>query len=67
MGSNLERTWEICDIDGSNKRRVTLEQYRAELDARKAMAQQISDAFRRGDVAGVERAQSAMRKQFPKG
>lgn len=30
-----ERTWEISDIDGSNKRTVTLAQYRAELDAAK--------------------------------
>lgn len=33
-----ERTWEISDIDGSNKRTVTLAQYRAELDAAKAKA-----------------------------
>ena len=29
------QTWEISDIDGSNKRVVTLKQYRAELDAAK--------------------------------
>lgn len=33
-----ERTYEISDIDGSNKRTVTLAQYRAELDAAKAKA-----------------------------
>ena len=33
-----EKTWEISDIDGSNKRTVTLAQYRAELDAAKAVA-----------------------------
>ena len=31
-------TWEISDIDGSNKRTVTLAQYRAELEAAKAKA-----------------------------
>jgi hypothetical protein len=33
-----ERTWEISDLDGSNKRTVTLTQYRAELDAAKIVA-----------------------------
>ena len=33
-----EQTWEISDIDGSNKRTVTLAQYRAELEAAKAKA-----------------------------
>ena len=33
-----EKTWEISDIDGSYKRTVTLAQYRAELDAAKAVA-----------------------------
>jgi len=32
------RTWEISDIDGTNKRTVTLAQYRAELDAAAALA-----------------------------
>jgi hypothetical protein len=35
---NTERTWEISDIDGRNKRTVTLAQYRAEVDAAKAKA-----------------------------
>jgi hypothetical protein len=60
-GKMQERTWEISDIDGGNKRRVTLAQYRAELDARKALVQPIADAFWRGDLAGVERAQAAIR------
>lgn len=60
------RTWTISDIDGANKRSVTLAQFRAELDARKAMAAPISAAFRRGDIAACERAQSALRKVFPK-
>ncbi len=59
-----ERTWEISDLDGSNKRTVTLAQYRAELDARKPHTAAIMNAVRRGDIAGVEAAQAAMRKQF---
>ena len=34
----MARTWEICDIDHGNKRTVTLEQYRAELEAAKKLA-----------------------------
>ena len=34
----IERTWEISDINGCNKRTVTLAQYRAELDAAKRVA-----------------------------
>jgi len=34
----MERTWEISDLDGTNKRTVTLAQYRAELDAAKTKA-----------------------------
>lgn len=59
-----ERTWQIADIDGRNKRTVTLAQYRSELDARKAMAAKVMDAVRRGDLAGCEAAQAAMRKRF---
>lgn len=59
-----ERTWQISDIDGSNKRTVTLAQYRAELDARKAMAAKVMDAVRRGDMKACEAAQSAMRATF---
>jgi hypothetical protein len=32
------QVWEISDIDGSNKRTVTIAQYRAELDAAKVRA-----------------------------
>lgn len=39
-----ERTWEISDIDGANKRTVTLAQYRAEVDAAKAKAEAIHRA-----------------------
>lgn len=37
----MERTWEIADVDGSNKRRVTLVQYRAEIEAAKVRAMAI--------------------------
>jgi hypothetical protein len=63
---STERTWEISDIDGNNKRRVTLAQYRAELDARKVMTKPIMDALRRGDLEACGAAQAAMRKRFPK-
>lgn len=33
-----ERLYTIADIDGSNQRQVTLAQYRAELEAAKAVA-----------------------------
>lgn len=39
-----ERTWEITDLDGSNRRTVTLAQYRAELDAAKIKAMAIFNA-----------------------
>lgn len=39
-----ERTWEISDIDGSNKRTVTLAQYRAEIDAAKVKATAVAKA-----------------------
>ena len=61
---STERTWKISDIDGTNKRTVTLAQYRAELDARKAMTAPIMAAWRRGDLAGVGAAQAEMRKVF---
>lgn len=60
-----ERTWEISDIDGKNKRRVTLAQYRAEIEARKVMAAPIMAAVRRGDLKAASEAQAAMRKAFP--
>ncbi len=36
--TSTERTWEISDIEGSNKRTVTLAQFRAELEAKKRAA-----------------------------
>jgi hypothetical protein len=46
-----ERTWEISDIDGSNKRTVTLAQYRAEIEAAKKRAESIHQR----NVATVDR------------
>lgn len=57
-----ERTWEISNIDGSNKRTVTLAQYRAEVDAAKRLVAPVAAAFYRGDLAGVEKAQKAARR-----
>jgi hypothetical protein len=54
-----ERTWIV------NGRKVTLAQFRADIDARKAAAQPIADAWRAGDIAACEAAQKQMRKQFP--
>ena len=50
----MERTWEISDIDGSNRRTVSLEQYRAELEAAKKTAL----AKYAADKRQVERVQS---------
>lgn len=61
-----ERTWEISDIDGGNKRHVTLAQFRAELAERKRMAAPIMDALRRGDIEACSAAQAAMSARFPK-
>ena len=59
-----EQTYEISDIDGKNKRRVTLAQYRAELDARKAAATLVMAAFRSNDIDACAKAQTTMRKRF---
>lgn len=59
-----ERTWEISDIDGRNRRTVTLAQYRAELDARKPYTTAIMDAMKRRDIKGAAAAQAAMRARF---
>jgi hypothetical protein len=59
-----ERTWEIADIDGNNKRTTTLSAYRAELDERKVYTAAIAAAMRRGDLAGCAAAQAAMRARF---
>lgn len=59
-----ERTWEISDIDGRNKRTVTLAQYRAELVARKPYTAAIMQALRAGDLTACGEAQEAMRKRF---
>lgn len=60
--TNTARTWEITDLDGSNRRTVTLAQYRAEIDRALALAAPIAAAWKRGDMAGVKTAQAAMRE-----
>lgn len=50
-----ERTYEISDCDGSNKRTVTLAQYRAELDAAKKKAL----AIHARNIALVEQSRKA--------
>jgi hypothetical protein len=54
-----KRTWQISDIDGSNKRTVTLEQYRAEVDASKRAA---SEKFQHSvrELAILNRAHATM-------
>jgi hypothetical protein len=59
-----EQTWEISDIDGRNKRTVTIAQYRAELDARKPFTAAIMAAIQRGDIKAASAAQEAMRARF---
>jgi hypothetical protein len=63
MQMTTERTWEISDIDGKNKRTVTLAQLRAEIDARKAAAAPIIAAWRTGDIKATAAAQAAFRKR----
>ena len=63
--TTAERTWEISDIDGSNKRLTTLAALRADLDERARYAADIMAAVRCGDMAGCTAAQEAMRKRFP--
>ena len=55
------RTWEISDIDGRNKRCITLAQYRAEIEAAKAKVAPVMSALRRGDLIGCDKAQAAAR------
>ena len=43
----MTRKWEISDLDGSNKRTVTLEQFRAEVEAAKKRAMEIFNASRK--------------------
>ena len=58
-----DRTWTIKDADGT-ERTVTLAQFRAMIDERKAAAAPIMDAARRGDIAGFASAQTSFRKRF---
>ena len=54
------RTWNISDIDGRDKRTVTLAQYLAEVDAAKARVKPVADALYRGDHDGCAAAQKAI-------
>ena len=58
-----ERKWWIEDSRG--RRQITLAEYRADLDARHAMAQPIAAALRSGDLDACAKAQAAMRNAFP--
>lgn len=40
----MTKTWIITDLDGSNRRRVTLAQYRVEVEAAKRRAEAIHAA-----------------------
>ena len=54
----------IDDLDGfdnGGRRQVTAAELRAEIDAAIAKCQPVVDAVRRGDLAGVEAAQKALR------
>jgi hypothetical protein len=57
------RTWEITEEDGT-KRMVTLAQFRAIIDERKAATKPIADAWRNGDLEACTQAQAAFRKRF---
>lgn len=46
-------------------RSMTVEEFRADLDARRPYTSAIADALRRGDIAGMKRAQDEMRARFP--
>lgn len=58
----MTRTWKITDSNGT--RRVTLEEFRAEMEALLKYTAAISDALRSGDQTAVEKAQKEMRKRF---
>lgn len=62
----METKYTISDIDGRNPRQVTLAEFMADHEARKAAAAPIMAAVRRGDLAAVAMAQASMRNQFPK-
>lgn len=58
-----DRTFTISDIDGKNRRTVTLAQFRAELDAAHAAAAPVAEALRRGDLNACAKAQEECRRQ----
>lgn len=52
----MNRTWNI------GSRTVTLAEYRADIERAKARAKPIMGAWRKGDIAAVERAQAAFQQ-----
>ena len=57
----MSKTWKISDINGRNERVVTLEQFKEELRIAKERNAPISAAWKRGDLAEVERLQNQLR------
>lgn len=58
----MERTWEISDINGKNKRTVTLAQYKAELAAMRKEMSPVVAAFQSGDIKAMAAAQALLRQ-----
>lgn len=58
--SLISRTWAISDIDGRDKRTVTLVEYLAEVAVAKARVEPVADALYRGDHDGCAAAQNAL-------
>lgn len=55
----MTKRYEISDLDGSNKRTVTLAEYRAEVEAAKAKVAGAVAAVRRSDLNGYVAAVKA--------
>jgi hypothetical protein len=53
-----EQTWVV------NGKQITLAEFRAEIEVRKTAAQPIMDAWRKGDISAVAKAQKTMRLTF---
>jgi hypothetical protein len=60
--SEISEKWSSAKTDAD--RAAVLAQFRADLDARAAMAKPIMTAWRRGDLDACEQAQTAMRRRF---
>lgn len=66
MTTRKTRTWKITEVkpSGNVQRTLTLAEYRAIIDERKAAAAPIMAAMRAGDLVAVEKAQAAFRARF---